>query len=307
MASSELQDILDLLKRRAEANEGRQLRVHQRRAAYDELGMSFADLDGITVTEDVDAGGVSADWLVASDADSDNVMLYLHGGGYVIGSPISHRGLAANLSRVTKSRVLVLDYRLAPESSFPAPVDDAVAAYRWLIESGFDASNISVAGDSAGGGLAVAMLVAVRKVGLPLPAAGICISPWVDMEGIGESMTMRAHTDPQVQREGLLNFAKLYLNTADPRSPMAAPIYADLTGLPPLLIQVGTAETLYDDSTRLEAHAKEAGVEVVMEGWEDMIHVWHTYAPKLPEATQAIERIGEFVRERLGSTVASAE
>lgn len=307
MASKEFQDILNMVKERAEASKGKNIPIPLIRKAGDEFGSQFTDLDGITVTEDIDAGGVSAEWVVADDAESNRAMLFLHGGGYVVGSPVSHRGLAANLSRVTKSHVLTLDYRLAPESSFPAPVDDAMVAYRWLIDSGFEGPNIIVAGDSAGGGLAVSALVTVRKVGLPMAAAGICMSPWVDMEAIGKSMTTNAHSDPQIQREGIRNFAEQYLNGADYKSPMAAPIYADLTGLPPLLIQVGTAETLYDDSTRLEARAREAGVEVVLESWEDMIHVWHRYGAKLPEAMQALESIGKFVNERIGSTIASAD
>jgi acetyl esterase/lipase len=193
--------------------------------------------------------------------------------------------------------VLVIDYRLAPENPFPAPVEDAVSAYRWLLDQGNDPAALSVAGDSAGGGLTAATLVSLKDQGIPLPSCGVCLSPWVDMEGIGESMTGRADSDPMVQRDGLVAMAGVYLGGADPRSPLAAPLYADLHGLPPLLIQVGTRETLYDDATRLAYQAARAGVKTTFEPWDEMIHVWHLFAPLLDEGQQAIERIGEFIRD----------
>jgi acetyl esterase/lipase len=179
-------------------------------------------------------------------------------------------------------------------------VEDSTAAYRWVLESGVHPSRIVIAGESAGGGLTVATLVALRDAGDPLPAAGVCLSPWVDMECIGESMTTKAEVDPVVEREDVLKLAKAYLGETEPRTPLAAPLYADLRGLPPLLIQVGTAEVLLDDSTRLAGRAKSAGVEVLFEPWDDMIHMWHMFAAMLPEGQQAIDRIGEFVREHTG-------
>jgi acetyl esterase/lipase len=155
---------------------------------------------------------------------------------------------------------------------------------------------MAIGGDSAGGGLTVATLVAVRDAGLPVPAAGVCLSPWVDLEGIGESMTTKAAVDPMVQRDGLLKMAAAYLAGQSARTPLASPLYANLSGLPPLLIQVGTAETLLDDSTRLAERARKAGVNVTLEPWEDMIHVWQAFASLLPEGRDAIERIGEFVK-----------
>jgi acetyl esterase/lipase len=194
--------------------------------------------------------------------------------------------------------VLVIDYRLAPEHPHPAAVDDAVAAYRWMLTQGLKPPRVAVAGDSAGGGLTVATLLAIRDAKLPLPAAGACLSPWVDLEGIGESMTTRAGVDPIVQKPGLLQMAAAYLAGKDPRTPLAAPLYADLSGLPPLLIQVGTAETLLDDASRLAERARKAGVTVSYEPWESMIHVWHLFAPMLDEGQQAIDRVGEFVRKQ---------
>ncbi len=251
--------------------------------------------------EKIDSGGVPAEWVVAPGADAERVVLYLHGGGYVLGSINTHRDLASRLSRAAGARVLLIDYRLAPEHPHPAAVEDASAAYRWLLRGGADPSRIAVAGDSAGGGLTVAALVALRDAGEALPAAGVCLSPWVDLEGLGESMTTKASVDPMVQRDGLLKMAALYLSGLPPTTPLAAPLHADLSGLPPLLIQVGTGETLLDDSTRLAKRATAAGVQVTLEPWDDMIHVWQAFAVMLPEGQQAIERIGEFVREHTGT------
>jgi acetyl esterase/lipase len=218
--------------------------------------------------------------------------------GYVIGSINTHRDLASRLSLAAAARVLLIDYRLAPEHPFPAAVDDATAAYRWLLSSGADPSHMVIAGDSAGGGLTVATLVALRDAGTPLPAAGVCLSPWVDLECSGESMTTKAAADPMVRRDGLMKMAEWYLAGQPPRTPLAAPLYADLSGLPPLLIQVGTAEVLLDDSTRLAERARKAGVTVTLEPWEDMIHVWQAFAALLPEGRQAIDRIGEFITQQ---------
>jgi len=247
--------------------------------------------------ETVSAGGVPAEWVTAPGAADERVILYLHGGGYVIGSINTHREMVSRLSRASGARGLVIDYRLAPEHPHPAAVDDALAAYRWLLEQGAEPRRVVVAGDSAGGGLTVATLVAIRDAGLPLPAGGAPLSPWVDLEGVGESMTTRAAEDPIVQREPLLEMAALYLAGAHARTPLAAPLHADLRGLPPLLIQVGTAETLLDDAARLAEKARAAGVDVTYEPWEEMIHVWQLFAPMLPEGQQAIERIGEWTRK----------
>ncbi len=253
--------------------------------------------DTAAAISEVEANGVPGEMVRANGASEDSVTLYLHGGGYVIGSPATHRELARRLSTATGGSVLVIDYRLAPENPFPAPVEDAVSAYRWLLDQGNDPAALSVAGDSAGGGLTAATLVSLKDQGIPLPSCGVCLSPWVDMEGIGESMTGRADSDPMVQRDGLVAMAGVYLGGADPRSPLAAPLYADLHGLPPLLIQVGTRETLYDDATRLAYQAARAGVKTTFEPWDEMIHVWHLFAPLLDEGQQAIERIGEFIRD----------
>jgi acetyl esterase/lipase len=224
-------------------------------------------------------------------------LLYLHGGGYVIGSIHTHKGLIAGLSAAAHCRALALDYRLAPEHRYPAAVDDAVAAYRWLLDAGFSPSRIAIAGDSAGGGLALATLVALRAAGDPLPAAAVPISPWTDLEGTGDSMKTHVDKDPMVEPGGLLGMARLYLGDADPRQPTASPLHADLTGLPPLLIQVGELETLLDDATRIAASAQKRGVAVTLEVWPEMVHVWHLFAPMVPEGRDAIARIGAFLKQ----------
>ena len=294
--STELTAVIDLVK---SPDTDVSPSLEESRAGYEEMMAEFPIPSDISL-EPVDAGGVPSEWVVAPNADPDRVILYLHGGGYVVGSINTHREMCARLSRAARARVLVIDYRLAPEHPFPAPVEDALTTYKWLLAGGAEPSNVTIAGDSAGGGLTVAALVDIRDQGQPLPAAGICISPWVDLEGLGDSMTGKANVDPMVQKDGLVEMANLYLGGADPKSPLAAPLYADLSGLPPLLIQVGTAETLLDDSTRLADLAKAAGIDVELEVWDDMIHVWHSFAAMLPEAQQAIEKIGEYVLGKTG-------
>jgi acetyl esterase/lipase len=233
-------------------------------------------------------------------ARDDAVLLYLHGGGYVIGSPQAYRALTSELGRCTGVRTLAVDYRLAPEHPFPAAVEDAVTAYRVLLEGGRPPGRIAVAGDSAGGGLALAMLIAAREAGLPMPAGVVAISPWADLACEGSSMTGKVAEDPQVRRDGLLLLANHYLQQTPARHPLASPVYADLRGLPPLLIQVGSAEVLLDDATRLAAAAAAAGVRVRLDAWPDMVHVWHLFAFMLAEGRAAIRDAGEFLRACLG-------
>ena len=293
MPSKALTDLISLLTSRPRPA---QPTVHEMRLGFEILGSKLPPPDDVTC-DVVEAGGVAAEWVQAPNAIAQRVILYLHGGGYVIGSIATHRGLAGRLSQAAAARVLLLDYRLAPEHPFPAAVDDATAAYRWLLAQGVEPARLVIAGDSAGGGLTIATLVALRDAGVPLPAAAVCQSPWIDLEGLGESVTTKAATDPLVQKDMLLQLGAWYLAGANPRTPLAAPLYADLRQLPPLLIQVGTAEILLDDATRLAAKATAAGVDVTLEPWEDMIHVWQLFAPMLPEGQQAIERMGTFMQQ----------
>jgi len=292
MSQQQLQQIIQMLK--AQPIGGRPT-VQETRANFEQMSALFPIAADVKC-ESVSAGGVKAEWVTAPGADAGRAVLYLHGGGYVIGSINTHRDLAARISRAAKARVLLIDYRLAPEHPFPAAVEDSVAAYRYMLDQGLKASRIVVSGDSAGGGLTVATLVAIRDAKLPTPAGGACLSPWTDLEGLGDSMKTKADVDPMVNKEALLEMAAHYLADQNPRNPLAAPLYADLAGLPPLLIQVGTAETLLDDSTRLAERARKAGVKVTFEPWEDMIHVFQVFAPMLEEGQQAIDKIGEFVR-----------
>src|SRR5271167_620831 len=252
----------------------------QRRRDIDARGLAYGLAADVGV-EPVTANGVKAEWTATPKDARNAALLYLHGGGYVIGSLDSHRHLAAEAGRACRIAALALDYRLAPEHPFPAAVDDALAGYRFLLGRGVKPARIAIAGDSAGGGLVVAAMLAIRDAGLPQPGCGWCISPWVDMEAIGETMTSKAAADPTVQRAGLLDMAQLYLNGAHPRLPLVAPIYADLAGVAPLLIHVGAAETLLDDALRLAKVAGAADVRVDLQVWPEMIHVWHLFHPEL--------------------------
>ena len=304
MASAQLQELLEMFAERAAAFAETPPSLEERRMGANMMGKRFENLDGIT-TEGVDADGVPAEWVAAPDAGS-GAILYLHGGGYVTGSVISHRGMAANLSRASGCRVLTIDYRLAPENKHPAQVEDAHTAYRWMLKNGADATTTIVAGDSAGGGLTVATLLSMREAGDPMAAAGVCISPWVDMEGNGDSMKSKAGVDPMVSYEGLMDMATHFLGDGDRRDPLAAPLHADLAGLPPLLIIVGTAETLLDDAVRLHEKAESAGVDSTLEIWEDMVHIWPWFAPFLPEGQQAMEQMGDFIKEQIGAAIPQA-
>jgi phosphinothricin tripeptide acetyl hydrolase len=273
-------------------------RLAELQGEFDELAEGHQIALGVSY-EPVDAGGVSAEWLSLTAASPNSAMIYLHGGCYATGSVETHRDLITRLSVAASMRVLGLNYRLAPAHPFPAAVEDAAAAYRWLLETGIEPARIAIAGDSAGAGLALATTITTRDAGLPLPGAVACLSPWVDLAVTGVSMETKANEDPIVSREMLLGWGKLYLGDQDPRTPLASPLYADLRGLPPLLIQVGSAEVLLDDATRLADRASAAGVDTTLEVWPEMIHVWHSFAAILSEARQAIEGIGKFIRMHL--------
>lgn len=267
------------------------------RARMEELGEKFPAPDDAQV-EVTEAGGCPAEWVAAPASNPNRQVLYLHGGGYVQGSLNTHRLLTYHLSREADARVLALDYRLAPEHVFPAAVEDAVSAYKWMLLRGANPSKIIIAGDSAGGGLAVSALVSIRDEGLPLPAGGVCISPWTDLAGTGASMETKRDEDPMLDAAILDWFAALYLDGADLAHPLASPLHADLSGLPPLLVQVGTSEILLDDATRLVECARAAGVDATLEAWDDMMHVWHLFSPMLSEGLDGLAEAGAFIRAR---------
>ena len=294
MASDELKVVLELLRAAPPIPED--ATVEQMRAGMEQMTAGAALPEDVKY-EATEAAGVPAEWAVAPNAREDRVVLYLHGGGYVIGSVRTHRQLVGDLSRAAEAKVLSLDYRLAPEHPHPAAVEDASGAFRHLLDS-FDAPGIAIAGDSAGGGLTAATLLALREAGDPLPAAGVMISPWLDLTLSGESMDAKAQEDPMVQRDGLQKMADAYIGGGDPEHPTISPLFAELGGLPPLLLHVGSAETLLDDSTRFAERAKAAGVDVELEVWDEMIHVWHAFSALLPEGREATTRIGAYLRQR---------
>jgi monoterpene epsilon-lactone hydrolase len=294
-----MQDSIDALRNRQKANAGQPTpTLEERRAAFIPGDRLYPVPDDVLVTE-VNAGGVPAHWLDAPGADAGRMLLFLHGGGYELGSLRSDGELAARLGRASGMRVLFPEYRLAPEHPFPAAIDDVLAAWRWL-RAGQDlsAGSMAVAGDSAGGGLATALLVATRDAGEALPTAAVLMSPTVDLTSSGASMTERADQDPISTPAMLRQFASEYLAGADPKTPLASPLFAALAGLPPLLIQVGTADLLLSDSERLAAGATEAGVDATLQIGEGLPHVYQLLLGT-PEAARATEQIGKFLRARV--------
>ncbi|MDP6833119.1 MAG: alpha/beta hydrolase [Alphaproteobacteria bacterium] len=254
--------------------------------------------------EVVDAGGVAAELVrapgAAGQADGNAALLYLHGGGYAFCGPGTHRLLAYNLSAATGMACLLPDYRLAPKHPYPAALEDAIAAYEWLCGQGHPAARIAIAGDSAGGGLTVATALRLQQLGQPLPGALACLSPWTDMTMSGASINGKAGADPMVQRASLERCAQWYLgDNGDRADPLVSPLHGDLSGLPPMLIQVGSEEVLLDDAANLAARAREAGVTVDYACWEQMFHVWHLYAPMLSEGRDAIAAIGDFLKQHV--------
>lgn len=245
--------------------------------------------------EKVVIGGVPGEWQRPRVSIGERVILYLHGGGYAIGSPATHRDMVGGIADAANARAFILDYRLGPEHPFPGAVEDAVAAYRGLLDLGHTPAQIVIAGDSAGGGLTVATLVSLKDQGVPLPAAGVCISPWVDLTLSGKSMQTKADADPLLRPEALRWMGELYLAGQDPRSPLASPLFANLSGLPPLLIHVGSEEVLLDDALRLNEKAKISGVSTTLQVWDGMMHVWHLMALMIPEGKAAIQDIGKYI------------
>ncbi len=295
MSTLQLQQLRPLLESGREKFQGD---LHQVRTAFEEMLGQFPPAPGIVFSEAL-LDLIPALWATPSGVTGGPVLLYLHGGGYVVGSPKAYRPLASELASRLKARVLVPDYRLAPENPYPAALEDAVHVYRWLLDHGTPAGSIALAGDSCGGGLTVSTLVAIRDAGLPLPMGAAVISPWADLEVASASFTSKAGEDILLNAEGLRGMAGAYLGAASPRTPGASPIYANLAGLPPLLIQVGSAEVLLDDAIRLAANAGASGVKVRLDIWPGMFHVWHSYSSKLDEAAEALDEAAAFLAARL--------
>jgi epsilon-lactone hydrolase len=269
--------------------------VAQMRGDWD---ATFGGCTAPVTCEGVSAGGIDGEWISPANAPEDKAILYFHGGGFRIGSVSSHRDLIAQIALASGCRVLAINYRLAPEHRFPAALDDAIAAYRWMLDRGLKSGNVALAGDSAGGNLVLAAMLALRERRLPLPVSAVLMSPWTDLAATGASYASRAEADPIHQRAMILALARNYLGgQGDPYDPLVSPLYADLGGLPPLLIQVGDRETVLDDSVMFADMARAAGVDVDLQVWDGMIHVFQMFGAELPEAHQAIASIaGFFIR-----------
>lgn len=271
--------------------------VAQMRQDWDAL---FGGVPVNATTEAVNAGGVKALWVNSPGVDAQRVVLYFHGGGFQVGSVVSHLELMAGLSAASRCCVLGVDYRLAPEHRYPAALDDAWVAHQWLVGQGVAPNHIALAGDSAGGGLALSLLLRLREAGQPMPAAVALMSAWTDLTASGASYSTRASTDPIHQRPMIVAMARNYLgkdgNAADP---LVSPLFADLKGLPPLLAQVGDRETVLDDSRDFVARARGAGVDATLQVWDHMIHVFQQFPAQLPEARAAIDDMGRFLQRHL--------
>jgi epsilon-lactone hydrolase len=261
---------------------------------------AFGGSTAAVTCERVVAGGVDGEWISPAHAPQDKAILYFHGGGFRIGSVTSHRDLIAQIALASGCRVLAINYRLAPEHRYPAALDDALAAYGWMLDRGLKSTNIAFAGDSAGGNLVLAAMLALRERGIPLPITAALMSPWTDLAATGASYITRAEADPIHQRAMILALARNYLGgQGDPCDPLVSPLYADPAGLPPLLIQVGDRETVLDDSVMFADLARAAGVDVTLEVWDGMIHVFQMFGAELPEALQAIASIAGFLNRHL--------
>ncbi|MFW9872919.1 MAG: alpha/beta hydrolase [Candidatus Thorarchaeota archaeon] len=295
MVSEGMERVINLLKQQGEAETKK--RIEDGRKGLEQLAAIEQIPENVTI-ENITVSGIPSVWIKTPNAVEEHVILYLHGGGYVEGSINSHKGLGVRISRASKSRVLMIEYRLAPEYPYPAAIEDSVTAYKWLIDvEGINPKNIIISGDSAGGGLTATTLLKIRDTGISLPAAAVLLSPWTDLDMTGDSIRSKRRTDPFVDASGLFFMANLYVGDEDPRNPYISPLYADLKGLPPLLIQVGTAEVLLDDSIRFAEKAKNAGVDVILDAWEDMTHVFQAFALWAPEGEKAIEKIGEYIQK----------
>lgn len=249
---------------------------------------------GVTI-ETVQIEDIPAEWLIPDETSKQRAMLYLHGGGFATSSINTHRAMAGRIAKAGKVSGLIIDYRLAPEHPYPAALEDTVSAYQWLLDQGIESRNIVLAGDLAGCALMLSALTVLRDRKTPLPSVVVCLSPLIDMEGTGETVTTNADRDPWLTAQGKEIF-RHYIGGNEPKDPLISPLYADLTGLPPLSITVGSDEIMLSDATRLADHAREVGVDVQITVWEDMWHVFPFFTPIVPEASRAIKRSGKLSR-----------
>lgn len=242
-------------------------------------------------------GDIGAEWLLPKKHDEKRVIMYLHGGAYIAGSPKTHRTLAARIAKKSESKALIIDYRLAPENPFPAAVDDAETAYKWLLKQGYISTNIVFAGDSAGGGLTLATMLKLRDEKIPLPGAAVCLSPWTDLAITGDSVKLKKNEDLMLTEHYLKFSAEKYVGNNNPKNPYISPLYAELKGLPPILIQTGTADLIVDDALRFVENAKKSGLDITLDLWQDMFHVFQIFGWYFPESKTALKKIGNFIKE----------
>lgn len=304
MRSAAMENIVTMLQANGARADGVPMSLEDGRAGYDALGQMLAPPPDATY-EPMDLGGVPGAAVRTAASDPGRSVVYLHGGGYCIGSLASHRAMVGHLAHHAKATVYAVDYRLAPEHPAPAALDDALRAYRWVVANAGSPARTVLAGDSAGGGLCLATLLALRDASGPLPAAGVLLSPWADLSQSGATMVSKAVEDPLVRAHDLDQWSTSYRGGMPADDPRVSPVFGDLAGLPPLLIDVGTSEVLLDDARRVAKRAEAAGVDVVLTEGEELIHVWHFFAGTVPEADEALARVGLFVESRTPARASS--
>ncbi len=280
---------------------GRRLTIEDYRASTLKNAQRTNRIPKGAAVERFNIEGIPAAWIYADYAEQDKIVLYLHGGGYVLGGIDSHQMLCILMAQTLKMKILLPEYRLAPESPFPAAVDDALTAYRWLLAQGYNSKNIIISGDSAGGGLSLAAVLSLRDAGQPLPAAVVCMSPWADLTFKGNSYITKEKSEVILREDVLREWASAYVGKEKSDHRLISPVNADFHGFPPLLIQVGSDEILLDDSLALTEKAKAQGVNVTLKVWDDLWHVWQALGELIPESRQAFEEMGQFVRKHISS------
>ncbi len=278
--------------------------IDKLRSEFEAIGTKMRPAHGVQVRH-ANIAGIECDWLVPEGCDDAPVLYYLHGGAYVMGSPKTHRRMVSHIISRAGMRALLPDYRLAPENPFPASLEDSTGVYRALIEGGVDPTNIAIGGDSAGGNLAMATLLALRDAGDSLPATCFLLSPWLDLAAKGESHETRAKHDPWFRPEDMPEVVRKYCSEYDLKNPLVSPVYADASDLPPTLIQVGDHEILLSDSTRLADNIEKAGGEVTLQIWPEMWHVFQFFIGQMPESKKAIKGIAEYLRQQFGEQAAT--
>lgn len=279
---------------------GEPFTLQEGRIWLEKAGRRFPPIPNTKITQ-IAAHGIPGEWVTTPVSSNDKVLLFFHGGAYAAGSLHSHRGMVSRLAESTQAKALAIDYRLAPEHPFPAGLDDAVTSYRWLLKQ-VEASQIILAGDSAGGGMALATLLKLKEDNITLPAAAVLMCPWLDLHNNDPAIDKIAPKDPVLYKSGLNRAAQMYAQGQDLKNPYISPLFGNLEGLPPMLVQVASHDMISRDGIALAEKIKAVGGKVQLENWKQMVHVWHFFGEKLPEATQAIQQIGQFAQQTWKAT-----